>query len=227
MVYGDTDSLFVELPGRSKEDAFRIGKEIAEAVTRACPAPMELKFDKVYKGCILCAKKRYVGMKYESVNQVEPQFEGKGIEIVRRDTVRLNSAILKTALLTMFRTYDVQQVRTYVRRQLLKILQGGIPVSEFVFATEFKDGRYKNPGARPVCRIVEREISRGLPRARYKERVRYVLALGTGEKLQAGMARPPEDVLYDPRLMPDPAYYIQKQVLPTLDRMFKLVRRLG
>ena len=26
VVYGDTDSLFVQLPGRSKQEAFRIGK---------------------------------------------------------------------------------------------------------------------------------------------------------------------------------------------------------
>ena len=47
VVYGDTDSLFVELPGRSKADAFRIGREIAAAVTAANPAPMELELEKV------------------------------------------------------------------------------------------------------------------------------------------------------------------------------------
>lgn len=37
VVYGDTDSLFVQLKGRSKDDAFRIGQEIADAVTSANP----------------------------------------------------------------------------------------------------------------------------------------------------------------------------------------------
>lgn len=37
VVYGDTDSLFVLLRGRSKLDAFRIGQEIADAVTAANP----------------------------------------------------------------------------------------------------------------------------------------------------------------------------------------------
>lgn len=37
VVYGDTDSLFVLLKGRSKADAFRIGREIADAVTAANP----------------------------------------------------------------------------------------------------------------------------------------------------------------------------------------------
>ena len=47
MVYGDTDSLFVMLPGASKETAFRVGQEIADQVTAREPKPMQLKFEKV------------------------------------------------------------------------------------------------------------------------------------------------------------------------------------
>ena len=47
VVYGDTDSLFILLPGRSKDEAFVIGQEIADAVTDMFPKPMKLKFEKV------------------------------------------------------------------------------------------------------------------------------------------------------------------------------------
>ena len=47
VVYGDTDSMFVLLKGASKEEAFRIGKEIAERVTADNPKPVKLKFEKV------------------------------------------------------------------------------------------------------------------------------------------------------------------------------------
>lgn len=47
VVYGDTDSLFVYLPGRSKTEAFAIGKHIAESVTEMNPDPVALKFEKV------------------------------------------------------------------------------------------------------------------------------------------------------------------------------------
>lgn len=49
VVYGDTDSVFVLLPGRSKQEAFSIGAEIADAVTRTNPSPVKLKFEKVYQ----------------------------------------------------------------------------------------------------------------------------------------------------------------------------------
>lgn len=46
-MYGDTDSLFVALPGRSKDEAFKIGNDIADSVTAMNPKPVKLKFEKV------------------------------------------------------------------------------------------------------------------------------------------------------------------------------------
>ena len=40
-------SLFVELKGRTKEEAFQIGYEISDAVTAMNPNPVKLVFEKV------------------------------------------------------------------------------------------------------------------------------------------------------------------------------------
>ena len=42
--------MFILLKGRSKADAFRIGQEIARAVTDMFPKPIKLKFEKVRVG---------------------------------------------------------------------------------------------------------------------------------------------------------------------------------
>jgi DNA polymerase zeta len=81
VVYGDTDSLFIHLPGKTKEQAFRIGHDIADTITSMNPAPIKLKFEKViyqsfsfalsncclysqvYLPSVLIAKKRYVSIK--------------------------------------------------------------------------------------------------------------------------------------------------------------------
>lgn len=75
--YGDTDSLFVHLPGKTKDEAFEIGNEIADTITRMNPKPVKLKFEKVYLPSFLLAKKRYVGFKYESQKDKEPEFDAK------------------------------------------------------------------------------------------------------------------------------------------------------
>lgn len=47
VVYGDTDSLFIYLPGKTKDQAFRIGQDMADSITQLNPAPIKLKFEKV------------------------------------------------------------------------------------------------------------------------------------------------------------------------------------
>ena len=64
--YGDTDSLFVECPGKTRAQAFQIGAEIVREVNQRNPAPIQLKLEKVYQPCFLVTKKRYVGNMYES-----------------------------------------------------------------------------------------------------------------------------------------------------------------
>lgn len=46
-----------------------------------------LTAEQVYLPCVLLAKKRYVGFKYENPDDKEPVFDAKGIETVRRDGI--------------------------------------------------------------------------------------------------------------------------------------------
>ena len=85
VIYGDTDSLFIRLKRRTKEEAFKIGREIADRITALSPSSVVLKLEKVYLGLFLVSKKRYVGFSYESSDQSTPNFDDKGIETRRRD----------------------------------------------------------------------------------------------------------------------------------------------
>jgi DNA polymerase zeta len=98
VVYGDTDSVFIYFPGKTKNEAFLLGNEIAETITNLNPQPVKLKFEKVYHPAVLLAKKRYVGFKYENQNDTEPVFEAKGIETVRRDGTAATQKILESCL---------------------------------------------------------------------------------------------------------------------------------
>ena len=52
----------------------------------------------VYLPCVLLAKKRYVGFKYETPDEAEPVFDAKGIETVRRDGVLAQRKMTETCL---------------------------------------------------------------------------------------------------------------------------------
>lgn len=53
VIYGDTDSVFVHMPGRTVEEAFAFGKEFCTEVTRQNPPPVQLKLEKVYLGSMM------------------------------------------------------------------------------------------------------------------------------------------------------------------------------
>lgn len=225
VVYGDTDSLFIYLPGKSKDDAFRIGREMAEHITSINPAPIKLKFEKVYHPCILVSKKRYTGWMYEDEKQKEPVFDAKGIETVRRDGIPAQQKMVKKALVLLFKTSDLSQVKSYVMEQFHKIMKGHVNLQDFFFAKEVRLGTYKNeayipPGARVSMKEVSKD-SRAEPQ--YKERVFYIVKKGfKGQKLRDRCVSP-EEFLKTEGAELDWEYYIEKVLVPPLGRIFSLV----
>lgn len=78
VIYGDTDSMFVEFKNTTREEAFRRAERLCELITLANPNPIKLKLEKVYSECVLLSKKHYAGNAYDTPEQKEPRFESKG-----------------------------------------------------------------------------------------------------------------------------------------------------
>ncbi|CAI7665772.1 unnamed protein product [Penicillium manginii] len=225
VVYGDTDSLFVYLKGRTRDQAFDIGEEIAQAVTEMNPRPVKLKFEKVYHPCVLLAKKRYVGFKYEHRAQTEPEFDAKGIETVRRDGTPAEQKIEEKALKLLFRTADLSQVKSYFQRQCSKIMQGRVSIQDFCFAREVKLGTYSERGTMPAGAMISTKRMLEDPRLepQYGERVPYVVVTGAPGSRLIDRCVAPETLLHDAQLELDTDYYITKNLIPPLERIFNLV----
>ncbi|XP_039603874.1 DNA polymerase zeta catalytic subunit [Polypterus senegalus] len=225
VVYGDTDSMFVLLKGATKEQAFKIGQEIAEAVTSRNPKPVKLKFEKVYLPSVLQTKKRYVGYMYETMDQKDPIFDAKGIETVRRDGCPAVAKILERSLKLLFETRDISQIKQYIMRQCLKILEGKASMQDLTFAKEYRGSNSYRPGACvPALELTRRMLSydrRSEPRV--GERVPYVIVYGIPGLPLIQLVRRPIEVLQDPTLRLNAVYYITKQILPPLDRVFSLI----
>ncbi|XP_078068465.1 DNA polymerase zeta catalytic subunit isoform X2 [Mustelus asterias] len=225
VVYGDTDSMFVLLKGATKEQAFRIGQEIADAVTATNPKPVKLKFEKVYLPCVLQSKKRYVGYMYESLDQKDPVFDAKGIETVRRDSCPAVSKILERSIKLLFETRDISQIKQYVQRQCTKVLEGKASMQDLTFAKEYRGRDSYRPGACvPALELTRRMLSydrRSEPRA--GERVPYVIVYGVPGLPLIQLVRRPIEVLQDPSVRLNATYYIMKQILPPLNRIFSLI----
>ncbi|KAF2747546.1 hypothetical protein M011DRAFT_486395 [Sporormia fimetaria CBS 119925] len=225
VVYGDTDSLFIHLKGRTREQAFDIGEEIAKAVTEVNPRPVKLKFEKVYHPCVLLAKKRYVGFKYESRSQKEPEFDAKGIETVRRDGTPAEQKIEEKALKILFRTSDLSQVKEYFQSQCTKIMTGRVSIQDFLFAKEVKLGTYSDRGPPPPGALIATKRMLADPRAepQYGERIPYVVVTGAPGARLIDRCVAPETLLQNDHIELDAEYYISKNLIPPLERIFNLV----
>ncbi|NWJ04997.1 REV3L polymerase, partial [Crypturellus undulatus] len=225
VVYGDTDSMFVLLKGATKEQSFKIGQEIAEAVTATNPKPVKLKFEKVYLPCVLQTKKRYVGYMYETLDQKDPVFDAKGIETVRRDSCPAVSKILECSIKLLFETRDISQIKQYVQNQCMKLLEGKASMQDFIFAKEYRGSSAYKPGSCvPALEITRRLLAhdrRSEPRV--GERVPYVVVCGLPGLPLIQLVRRPVEVLQDPNLRLNATYYITKQILPPLARIFSLI----
>ncbi|KAJ1875520.1 DNA polymerase zeta [Coemansia sp. RSA 990] len=224
VIYGDTDSVFVWLPGRSRQQAFRIGREIAAAVTEQNPEPVKLKLEKVYQPCVLLTKKRYAGWMYETDDQAEPLLDVKGMELVRRDGCTATQRILEGAMSTLFETNDLSLLKAFLTRQFSDILSSKVPIDEFIIAKEVRmhsySGRMLPAHAKVAANGMELD-----PQAEpeYGERVPYVVVHNGSHTRLVDRVVSPHTLLAQPQLQLDFQYYIDKQILPALDRLLSLV----
>ncbi|KAL6836217.1 hypothetical protein J3E69DRAFT_320847 [Trichoderma sp. SZMC 28015] len=225
VVYGDTDSLFIYLKGRSRDEAFVIGQEIAQAITERNPKPIKLKFEKVYHPCVLLAKKRYVGYKYESKDQAKPEFDAKGIETVRRDGTPAEQKIEERALRLLFETADLSQVKDYFQKQCEKMMRGKVSIQDFCFAKEVRLGSYAENGLPPAGAMISarKMLQDARAEPQYGERVPYVVITGAPGARLIDRCVSPEELLRNPHWQLDADYYISKNLIPPLERIFNLV----
>ncbi|KAJ3381618.1 DNA polymerase zeta, partial [Entophlyctis sp. JEL0112] len=197
VVYGDTDSMFVELPGLSVGTAF-----------------------KVYLPCVLLAKKRYVGFMFETVEDKAPIFDAKGIETVRRDGFPAMSKMVEDSLKILFRTQDMSQLKAYLYRQWDKILSNRAALNDLIIATEFKLKDYRNlpPGVALATRNIEYD-KRTEPQG--GERVPYIICEERNTRY-SNRSFFPIDVAKNRTLIPDGKVYVRKSA-QALSRIFNLI----
>eukprot|EP00434_Breviolum_minutum_P028373 symbB.v1.2.025103.t1/scaffold2405.1/size80018/3 len=195
IVYGDTDSVFVQLKGYSLEEAFQTGRQICAEVSAKHPAPVELEFEKVYMPCLCLTKKRYGGLAYAWAKPPSEggtgNFEAKGLEAIRRDQCRMASNVQNEILTDFFRTKDLSSVKRIFVAHATDILKGSPgsrhSVADLSFFREARLGTYRAeaedgggatlpPQAAVAVSRIAAEGDTAAPE--YGERVSFAVAVG-------------------------------------------------
>ncbi|CAK4670004.1 unnamed protein product, partial [Aphanomyces euteiches] len=206
VVYGDTDSLFVQLKGRTLEQALRIGNEIATEVTARNPKPVCLKLEKVYMGSFLVSKKRYVGFKFES-----PKDKGQLDAKVQRP--------MRQWLRMLFTTRDLSKCKQYLQEYWTRMHNDLIPLNDFIFAKEVRLGTYAGQGP-PAVLVAKKAMAKDhRAEPRYAERVAYVVVRGAPGSRLMDLVVSPDEMVSNLAYVINVEYYITKQMLPSFERL--------
>ncbi len=237
VVYGDTDSVFVRLKpsgsgaeGVSLDDAKLIGKKIAETVTSSLPQPMELVFEAFARRAIFLAKKRYALWVFEPVGEVwKDRIKVRGMETVRRDWCGLTSKTLNTCLELMLKEGKVEEAEEHVRSvvfrlQNLDLSQDPSILEDLTLTRRYTKGTGSYKNKQPHVQLVEKIKKRGGQVPGVGDRVPFVIIQGKrGSKSKELFVDRAEDPAYvlEKNLSPDTDYYVDKQILPPVLRIFE------
>ncbi len=223
VVYGDTDSVFVNLLDKeiSLEEAKLVGSRIAEIVTSSLQKPMELVFDSFGKRAIFIAKKRYAVLVLEkSLEGIKEKLKVRGMETVRRDWCELTTKTVEKVLELVLKEGKVDEAVELVRNTINRVKSMDVSKDHELFEDLILTRQYTKKvesyrSRQPHITVIEKLKKRGII-VNIGDRVPFVILAGNG--LFVERAEDPE-YARKKTLPLDVDYYINKQILPPVERI--------
>jgi DNA polymerase elongation subunit (family B) len=231
VIYGDTDSIFVDfhprdvdgnvLTGKSGlERSIELGKEVSKGIRKILKNPQNLGYEKTFWPFIIFSKKRYVGNKYEEDPDKFKQ-ASMGIVLKRRDNCPLVKIFFGGVIDILMNKRNYLAAREYVDSCCNNLIQGDYPIEKLTIS-KMLNAHYKNPDqiAHKILadRIGEREAGN---KPQNGDRIPYIFIYAPSEKLQGNKIENPQFALTN-KLELDYKYYITNQISKPVGQIFAL-----
>jgi len=234
VIYSDTDSVFIKVISKenkiSLEKAEKLGDIIGKEITKNLPEPMELVYETFARRGILLAKKRYAMWIFDKTRKgYEDKLKIKGIETVRRDWCNLTSNTLKTCLDLILKEGKIAEAIALAKEKVERLQNFNLTkdsslLEDLVITKRYTKGAKAYKNKQPHIQLVERMKERGDTPPNIGDRVPYIIIRGkSGGKRQKDLfVNRAEDPNYIIKhgIQIDTEYYINKQLLPPLLRIF-------
>src|SRR3989338_11288125 len=215
VLYSDTDSVYLTLDGKPKNDAMAF----ADAINVELPSLMELEHEGFYpSGIFVSAKMGQFGAKKKyALLSEEGALKIKGFETVRRNWSLIAKNAQEKVLGIILKENDTQKALEYVREIVKDLKNKKIPIDDVVIHTQLQKemGDYANKG--PHVAAAQRLKNRGRSIAP-GTMIKYVVTQGN-DIIRNRVKLPDEikDADYDAD------YYINNQVIPSVERIFNVL----
>ena len=232
MIVHNTDSVFFTFNLENPETKEKIrGKpalemtiEIAQDAAKLCTQwlkpPMELSYEKTLMPFILVAKKKYVGMLYET-DPNKGKLKFMGLSIKRRDSCDYLKDVYGGILNILMKEYDIKKAIEFLDSSLAALLKGDVPTDKLMMTKQLKSD-YKNP-TRMEHWVLSDRIGKRDPGNKPKsgDRIKFLHFVNPDAKLNGDRIETPE-FIRDNNLAIDYTYYITNQLMKPLQQLFSL-----
>jgi DNA polymerase elongation subunit (family B) len=235
VVYGDTDSLFVEINPRNPETGDRLeGREAIQAtiditteaghlITKALKRPHDFEFDKAFYPFIIFSKKRYVGNMYEE-NADDYVQKSMGIATKRRDYAPIVKTIYGGAIKILLTEKDVAKAAEFVKKWVGDMIDNKVSLNQLMLTKSLRS-EYKTPTP-PAHKVLANRITQRDPgnAPASGDRLSFVYF-----KQPAGFKGTQGDRIETPAFMkanglkPDPEFYIDHQLKNPVGQLFSIL----
>ncbi len=216
VLYSDTDSVFLLLDKKTKEDALGF----VDKINRKLPELMELEYEGYYPAGIfvsLRASEAGAKKKYALIDE-EGNITIKGFETVRRNWSFIAKEVQQKVLEIILKEHDAEKARQYVRSVVDDLKKNKIELDKMIIKTALskKTEGYATIGPHVAAakRLEERGETVGSGTI-----VRYIIVKGKGRIRDK--VKLPDEAKQDEY---DGEYYIQNQILPGVERIFAVLK---
>lgn len=238
VIYGDTDSVFVDTKMHSMADAWALGEDMAKFGTALFNKPHDLELEKGYGPFLLVSKKRYAGRKFVpkkgvkhpvSDDDMEEVISSTGMENVRRDNCPIVPRTIDTVLDHLLMREDPQAAEEHVRGVVGDLYNSRVSLADLIISKKFSKTyeEYAKKASQQAHVELAKRIRAREPDAapRPGDRVPYVVVTRSTVHRKMNdykVSEHVEDPLFalENDILPDVNYYIRKQLARPLCKIF-------
>jgi DNA polymerase elongation subunit (family B) len=160
VIYGDTDSIFAVLRGKTPQEAIDIGKSLAKKINEqgVLPPLVKIVWENLKLPYLLEEKKKYASINYKSLDK-PGELVQKGTIAVMSDNARIAARVFTTLmekLMDIKTTFD--ELELFVRQEMYNILNYiNVTKEDFIIAQTFKKefNEYKNPDGEVHLQVIK------------------------------------------------------------------------
>lgn len=215
VIYSDTDSVFLSLDNKTKDES----KAFAKSINENLPGLMELEFEGYYpSGIFVSAKLSDIGAKKKYALMDETgKMKITGFEAIRRNWSQIAKTVQEHVLEIILKEDNIEKAFNYVKNVIYELKNRAIDTSEVQISTQLQReiDDYESIGPHVAAAIRMKELGYDVGPG---SMINFVVTEGPGPIRDR--VKLPEEIENNEY---DTEYYINNQILPAVDRIFAVL----